>query len=169
MESREKTGKEWKIYLSTYLVPEEDSVAHLADKQMIEIEKKLDNIFLLAQTDKVLAQKMLIESGIKEDIPIVMDRIDWLTDLQTRVGQEETVKMLSLIRVFDNFMIGALSLAFMLGVSIIYSKIREKRENSKPVKKTDTKKTSSKKPVKKTAVKKTATKKPVVKKSVIKK
>jgi len=165
LKSREETGKEWKSYLATYLVPEEDSVAKLADKEMIELDKKLDAIFDMAVIDKVGAQKLLEQSKIKESIPSITDKVNWLTDLQTRVGQEETVKMLDLIRVFDNFMIGALALAIMLGGSILYSKIRERKENLAPVKKTATKKTTTKK----TAVKKTATKKPAVKKTVKKK
>ena len=152
MEAREQTDKEWKSYLATYLVPEEDSVAKLADKQMIEIDKKLDDIFKLAETDKAGAQKLLEQSKIKEELPLVTDRINWLTDLQTRVGQEETIKMLSLIRVFDNFMVGALALAIMLVGSIIYSIIRD-RKNAQPVKKTTKKITkkpiAKKKPIRK--------------------
>lgn len=152
MEAREQTDKEWKSYLATYLVPEEDSVAKLADKQMIEIDKKLDDIFKLAETDKAGAQKLLEQSKIKEELPLVTDRINWLTDLQTRVGQEETVKMLSLIKVFDNFMVGALALAIMLVGSIIYSIIRD-RKNTQPVKKTTKKITkkpiAKKKPIRK--------------------
>jgi len=151
MESREQTDKEWKAYLATYLVPEEDSVAKLADKQMIEIDEKLDDIFKLAETDKAGAQKLLEQSKIKEELPIVTDRINWLTDLQTRVGQEETVKMLSLIQTFDNFMIGALALAIMLAGSIIYSAVRDRKQQ--PVKKTTKKVTKKpipkKKPIRK--------------------
>jgi hypothetical protein len=169
LKSREETGKDWKAYLATYLVPEEDSVAHLADKEMIEVDKKLDEIFNLSMTDKTGAQKLLEQSKIKESLPSITDKVNWLTDLQTTVGQQETVKMLDLIRVFDNFMIGALALAIMLGGSIVYSKIRERKETEEPVKKSTTKKTVTKKsttktPVKKTVTKKTATKKPVKKK-----
>lgn len=152
MESREQTDKEWKSYLATYLVPDEDSVAKLADKQMIEIDEKLDDIFKLAETDKIGAQKLLEQSKIKEELPIVTDRINWLTDLQTKVGQEETVKMLSLIQTFDNFMIGALALAIMLGGSIIYSAIRD-RNKVEPVKKTAKKSVAKKKPTKKSVKK----------------
>jgi hypothetical protein len=146
LSAREETGKEWKSYLSTYLVPEEDSVAKLVDKQMVEIDEKLDNIFKLSETDKPASQKMLEQSGVKEELPLVTDRINWLTDLQTRVGQEETVKMLSLIKMFDNFMIGAMALAIMLAGSLIYAKFKEKKEaTTKPTKKTTTKKTATKK------------------------
>jgi len=160
LKSREETGKDWKAYLATYLVPEEDSVAHLADKEMEELDKKLDAIFSLASTDKAAAQKLLDESHIKESLPSITDKVNWLTDLQTRVGQEETVKMLSLISTFDNFMVGALALAMMLVGSIIYSVIRDRKEK-KPVKKTATKKKVTSK---KTATKKPATKKPTKKK-----
>jgi hypothetical protein len=155
LEAREETDKEWKSYLATYLVPEEDSVAKLADKQMIEIDEKLDDIFTLATTDKVSAQKMLEQSGIKEELPLVTDRINWLTDLQTRVGQEETVKMLDLIKMFDNFMIGAMALAIMLVGSIVYAKFKEGKETpTKSTKKVLTKKAVSKKPTKKPVKKK---------------
>lgn len=166
LDSREQTDKEWKAYLATYLVPEEDSVAKLADKQMIDIDEKLDDIFKTAATDKASAQKLLEQSGIKEELPLVTDRINWLTDLQTRVGQEETVKMLDLIKMFDNFMIGAMALAIMLAGSILYAKFRESRENTKPVTK---KKTTKKTPTKKPATKKTPTKKPVSKTPIKKK
>jgi len=153
LKSREETGKEWKAYLATYLVPEEDSVAHLADKEMVELDKKLDAVFSLAQVDKAGAQKLLDESKIKESLPSITDKVNWLTDLQTRVGQEETVKMLSLIATFDNFMIGALALAVMLAGSILYSVIRDRKEKQ-PVKKTTKKPTTKKKPVKKPVKKK---------------
>jgi hypothetical protein len=153
LKSREETDKEWKSYLATYLVPEEDSVAKLADKQMVEIDKKLDDIFKSAETDKVTAQKLLEQSRIKEELPLVTERINWLTDLQTRVGQEETVKMLNLIRMFDNFMIGAMALAIMLAGSILYAKFKEKKEAA-PTKTKSTKKTTTKKLVKKPIKKK---------------
>jgi hypothetical protein len=154
LKSREETGKDWKAYLATYLVPEEDSVAHLADKEMVEVDKKLDVIFELAQTDKAGAQKLLEQSKIKESLPPITDKVNWLTDLQTRVGQEETIKMLNLIKLFDNFMIGALALAVMLVGSILYSAIRD-RKNTQPTKKTTTKKPAAKKkPVKKPIKKK---------------
>jgi hypothetical protein len=150
LENRETTDKEWKLYLSTYLVPEEDSVAKLVDKQMVEMDKKLDEIFDLAKVNKIEAQKLLEESKIKEELPLITDRINWLTDLQTRVGQAETIKMLDQIQIFDNFMIGAVALALMLLGSIIYSVIRDKKEAKvvKPIKRKTTKK-PIKKPIKK--------------------
>ena len=84
-----------------------------------------------------------------------------MTDLQTRVGQEETVKMLSLISMFDNFMIASMALAIMLAGSILYSKIKEKKENKVVSKrKPTTKKQVGKKPASKPSTKKkVATKK----------
>jgi hypothetical protein len=157
LKAREETGKDWKAYLATYLVPEEDSVAHLADKEMVEVDKKLDAVFDLAKTDKVAAQKLLDESKIKESLPSITDKVNWLTDLQTRVGQEETVKMLSLIATFDNFMIGSLALAVMLAGSILYAAIRDRKEKQ-PVKKV------TKKVIKRPTTKKKPVKKPIKKK-----
>ena len=155
LEARERTDKEWKAYLATYLVPEEDSVAKLADKEMVDMDKKLDAIFSLALSDKPAAQKLLNESKIKESLPSITDKVNWLTDLQTRVGQEETIKMLSLISMFDNFMIAAMALAIMLAGSILYSKIKEKKENKVVSKrKPTTKKQVGKKPVSKPSTKK---------------
>jgi hypothetical protein len=152
LKSREETGKDWKAYLATYLVPEEDSVAHLADKQMVEVDQKLDAVFSLAQTDKVGAQQLLDQSKIKETLPSITDKINWLTDLQTRVGQEETVKMLNLISTFDNFMVGSLALAVMLAGSILYAAIRDRKEKQpikKSTKKVIKKPVTKKKPIKK--------------------
>jgi hypothetical protein len=152
LKAREETGKDWKSYLATYLVPEEDSVAHLADKQMVDVDQKLDAVFSLAQTDKIGAQQLLDQSKIKETLPSITDKINWLTDLQTRVGQEETVKMLNLIATFDNFMIGSLALAVMLAGSILYSAIRDRKEkqpSKKTTKKVTKKPATKKKPVKK--------------------
>jgi len=148
LKARVETGKDWKAYLATYLVPEEDSVAHLADKEMVEVDKKLDAVFDLAETDKVAAQKLLEQSKIKEALPSITDKVNWLTDLQTKVGQEETVKILNLISTFDNFMIGSLALAVMLAGSILYAAIRDKKEKQ-PSKKTTKKPVTKKKPVKK--------------------
>ena len=152
LKSREETSKDWKAYLATYLVPEEDSVAHLADKEMEEVDKKLDAIFNLSQTDKVGAQQLLEQSKIKEALPSITDKVNWLTDLQTRVGQEETVKMLNLISTFDNFMIGSLALAVMLAGSILYAAIRDRKEKQpakKATKKATKKPATKKKPIKK--------------------
>jgi len=162
LKSREQTDKDWKAYLATYLVPEEDSVAKLADKEMVDVDEKLDAIFSLALSDKKAAQKLLNESNIKQTLPSITDKVNWLTDLQTRVGQAETVKMLSLISMFDNFMIAAMALAIMLAGSILYSKIKENRDGKVSTKK----KTTSKKQVGKKSTSKTSTKKKVATKKI---
>lgn len=154
LEAREVTGKDWNAYLATYLVPQEDSMAKLANAQMISIDKKLDEVFRIAEFNKDSAQHLLVQSKIKEELPSITAKINWLTDLQTRVGQQETVKMLNLISLFDNFMIGAMALAIMLAGSVGYSMIKSKKEV-----------TSNKKTNKKVAAKK----KPATKKKTSKK
>ena len=51
------------------------------------VDQKLDKIFELSEIDKTKSQELLEVSNIKEDLPYITDRINWLTDLQTRVGQ----------------------------------------------------------------------------------
>jgi len=155
LQVRVQTQKMWDTYKSTYLAPDEDSVAKITEVQMVKIDKDLDQVFEKAATDKQGALKLIETLHIKEQLSPILDNVNWLTDLQTRVGAEETAKVLSLLNIFDNFMIAALALSLMLVGSIIYSAVREKKEqNKKPVKKTAVKKPASKTPAKKPVAKK---------------
>jgi hypothetical protein len=148
LQVREETKKMWEEYKATYLVSEEDSVCKLADAEMIQTDKTIDEIY--ANTNN----KSFCDSTLKQlkyKIPSITEKCNFLLDLQLRVGQEETKKMLNLVKVFGNFMIGAIAIAIMLLGSIIYSKIRERKENKQQTKKT-TKKTT-KKPIKKAKAK----------------
>jgi len=140
LQVREETKKMWEEYKATYLVSEEDSVCKLADAEMIQTDKTIDEIY--ANTNN----KSFCDSTLKQlkyKIPSITEKCNFLLDLQLRVGQEETKKMLNLVKVFGNFMIGAIAIAIMLLGSIIYSKIRERKENKQQPKKT------TKKPIKK--------------------
>jgi hypothetical protein len=166
---RKETQKMWDEYKATYLAPSEDSAVKIADVKMIELDKKIDNLFILAETDKAKADSSLKSGTLKDDARSIADDVNFLLDLQLRVGKEETLKMLNIVKIFGNFMTGAIALALMLLGSIVYSSYRERKENSQPVEK-ETKKSSVKKSTtKKPAVKKPATKKPAVKKPVKKK
>jgi hypothetical protein len=166
---RKETQKMWDEYKATYLAPDEDSVVKIADVKMIELDKKMDNLFLLADTDKSKADSLLKLGTLRDDSRSIADDVNFLLDLQLRIGKEETLKMLNIVKIFGNFMTGAIALALMLLGSIVYSSYRERKENSQPVEK-ETKKSSNKKTAtKKPAVKKPATKKPAVKKPVKKK
>lgn len=167
LQTRAKTQKMWDSYKNTYLAPDEDSMVKLTEKLMIKMDKDLDIVFDSASINKEVALKMIDSLRLKEQLGPIMDNVNDLTDLQTRVGAEETIKMLSLLSIFDNFMIAALALAFMLIGSIIYSAIRDKKEQSKIlVKKTPVKRAiRDKKEQIKIPVKKTPVKRAIVKKT----
>lgn len=147
---RDETNKMWEQYKATYLVAEEDSVCKLADAEMIEVDKKINEIFANSN-DKEYCYNELKQ--LKFKITSVADKCNYLLDLQLRIGEEETKNMLTLVGIFGNFMIGAISLAIMLLGSILYSAIRVRKENKEVTKKPTTKK-PTKKPIKK-AIKKT--------------
>jgi hypothetical protein len=142
---REVTKKMWEEYKSTYLVSEEDSVCKLADAEMIEVDNKIDKIFSNANNKEYCYNEL---EQLKFKIPSITEKCNFLLDLQLRVGQDETKNMLKLVKVFANFMIGAISIAIMLLGSIIYSIIRNSKKDKPMIKKAITKKTI-KKPIKK--------------------
>jgi hypothetical protein len=150
LQVRKETQKMWDAYKATYLAPEEDSVVKLADAEMIEVDQIIDDIY--ANSNNRIYADSLLNSSLREKAESVADKCNFLLDLQLRVGKEETEKMLSLVNIFGNFMVGAISLAMMLLGSIIYSSIRDKRD-SKVVSKRPVKK-PIKKPIKKAAAKK---------------
>jgi hypothetical protein len=129
---REETKKMWEEYKSTYLVPEEDSVCKLADIEMIQVDRTIDEIFANANNKDYCDIRL---NELKSQIKSITFKCNFLLDLQLKIGQEETKNMLNLVKVFGNFMIGAISIAIMLLGSIIYSTIRNKKEIKKPVKK----------------------------------
>jgi hypothetical protein len=139
----------WNQYTSTYLVDSEAEMVKKVNLEMDELDKTVD--FILTSSDTVKVKSIIISDKFNADINMAMNDLNWLIDIQTQVGQEETVKMILLLGNFSNFMIGALSLAIIMLGSIIFSALK-KEEIVKPTK-------SKKKPV----VKKPITKKPVAK------
>jgi hypothetical protein len=148
----------WSRYTKTYLV---DSEAKMVDKvniEMAELDKTID--FVLTSPDTVEVRSIITSDKFNADMNTAMNDLNWLLDLQTQVGQEETSKMISLLGNFSNFMIGAISLAFIMLGSILYPIIFNKDKTpAKPVRKG---RVAAKKPTtRKPAVRKPAVKKPV--------
>jgi len=139
----------WNQYTSTYLVDSEAEMVKKVNLEMDELDKTVD--FILTSSDTVKVKSIIISDKFNADINMAMNDLNWLIDIQTQVGQEETVKMILLLGNFSNFMIGALSLAIIMLGSIIFSALK-KEEIVKPTK-------SKKKPV----AKKPVAKKPVAK------
>jgi hypothetical protein len=157
----------WSQYTSTYLVDSEAKMVEKVRVEMAELDQTID--IILTSPDTVKVKSIVMSDKFNAQMNTAMNDINWLLDLQTEVGQEETMKMISLLRNFSNFMIGAIALAFIMLGSIIYPKIFNKdKVPAKPVRKTRAaaaKRTTTRKP----AVRKPTARKPVAPKPVAKK
>jgi hypothetical protein len=143
----------WSQYTSTYLVDSEAEMVKKVNLEMDELDKTVD--FILTSSDTVKIKSIITSDKFNADINTAMNDLNWLIDIQTQVGQEETVKMIILLGNFSNFMIGALSLAIIMLGSIIYSVLKkdEPIKNTRARKNTTTKrkipvKTPAKTPIK---------------------
>ena len=129
----------WSQYTSTYLVDSEAKMVKKVNLEMDELDKTVD--FVLTSSDTVKIKSIITSDKFNADINTAMNDLNWLIDIQTQVGQEETVKMIILLGNFSNFMIGALSLAIIMLGSIIYSVLKkdEPIKNTRARKNTTTK------------------------------
>lgn len=157
---KEQTQKEWEQYKATYLTPEEAALVEHAQKGMDEADALVNTLLEKAVTDREAVDSILKTGILSEKITPVLDDTNALLELQTKVGKEETVKMIELLKNFSNFMIGALALAIVLLGSIVYPMIKKPKEQPK---------TRRKAPVKKAPVRKPAAKKPTTTRRTVKK
>jgi hypothetical protein len=148
---KEQTQKEWEQYKSTYLTPEEAILVEHAQKGMDEADALVNMLLEKAVTDREAVDSILKTGILSEKITPVLDDTNALLELQTKVGKEETVKMIELLKNFANFMMGALALAVVLLGSIIYPMLKKPQPAPK---------TRRKAPVKKPAARKPAARKP---------
>jgi hypothetical protein len=153
LEQRIERDTLWNRYTSTYLVESEAKMVDKVNAEMADLDKTIDFILTSADTNKV--KSIITSDAFNAEMNATMNDINWLLDLQTEVGQAETMKMIDLLNNFSNFMIGAISLAFIMLGSILYPKIFKDKTPAKPVRKT---RATTKKPVaRKPAAKKPAT------------
>lgn len=157
---KEQTQKEWEQYKATYLTPEEAALVAHAQKGMDEADALVNTLLEKAVTDREAVDSILKTGILSEKITPVLDDTNALLELQTKVGKEETVKMIELLQNFSNFMMGALALAIVLLGSIVYPMIKKPVEQPKTRRKAPVKKAPAKKPV----AKKTTTTRKTVKK-----
>ena len=109
LEQRIERDTLWNRYTKTYLVESEAKMVEKVNTEMAELDKTIDFILTSPDTSKV---KLIITSdAFNSTMNTTLNDINWLLDLQTQVGQEETTKMIELLNNFSNFMIGAISLA----------------------------------------------------------
>jgi hypothetical protein len=157
---KEQTQKEWEQYKSTYLTPEEAVLVEHAQKGMDEADALVNTLLEKAVTDREAVDSILKTGILREKITPVLDDTNALLELQTKVGKEETVKMIELLKNFSNFMMGALALAIVLLGSIVYPMIKKPKEQPKTRRTPAKKKPAARKP----AAKKTTTTRRTVKK-----
>ena len=162
LSQRKYTDSVWVAYKSTYLTPEETALVGKTDMLMNEADSYTDMLLTKAKTQPELVNDLVKSGELKRKVSLVLDNLNELIELQTRVGKEETDKMSGILTQFNNFMIGVLSLALIMLGSIVYPMIRDRKKGNtedKPVKVTTTK------PRGRTTKKTTTTKKPTTKKT----
>jgi hypothetical protein len=157
---KEQTQKEWEQYKATYLTPEEAVLVAHAQKGMDEADALVNTLLEKAVTDREAVDSILKTGILTEKITPVLDDTNALLELQTKVGKEETIKMIELLKNFSNFMMGALALSIVLLGSIVYPMIKKPAEQPKTRRTPAKKKPAAKKPV----AKKTTTTRKTVKK-----
>ena len=163
-EQKRYTDSVWVAYKSTYLTPEETALVGKTDMLMNEADSYTDMLLTKAKTQPELINDLVKSGELKRKVSLVLDNLNELIELQTRVGKEETDKMADILEQFNNFMIGTLSLALIMLGSIIYPMIRDRKTNK--VEEKPTKTTRSKTTTKKPTTKRTTTKKPTTKRTI---
>jgi hypothetical protein len=138
----------WSRYKSTYLVESEAKMVAKVDGDMEELDDLIKEI--LTTSDTLRAKQIINSDNFQKKITTTLNDINWLLDLQTEIGKQETIKMLDLLKNFSTFMIGAIALAFVMLGSILFQKFRKEPQPLKAEKRTSTKrKVVFKKPTRK--------------------
>lgn len=165
MEQRKYTDSIWVAYKSTYLTPEETVLVGKTDMLMDDADSYTDMLLEKAKTQPEIMNDIIKSGELKRKVSLVLNNLNKLIELQTKVGKDETDKMRTILKHFNNFMVGVLSLALIMLGSIIYPMIRDRKSNKveeKPTKVTTRTKTTTKKPT----TKRTTTKKPTTKRTI---
>jgi hypothetical protein len=151
---RNETSIMWEKY-KLLAGEKEKEIVERTDNNMKEVDQFVDMLIEKSETDPAYVDAIIQKGELFEKIDPILEDINYLTDLQTEVGTEQTNVMLELLKKFSNFMIGALSLAMIMLGSIIYSSLKKDQPvKSIGSKKTNTKTTKGKTPTK-TPIKKT--------------
>ena len=147
----------WAAYLKCEMSPEEQKIVDKVNNEIKEADDVIDELVENVEDNKNLAETdSLVKSGEIDDlINPIMDNTNALIDLQSSEGTILVHEIQDLLKTFSNFMVGVLALAFILLANVIMKFIKDKKEASKPIRKTSVKK--------KPAVKKPVVKKPIKK------
>lgn len=151
---RRETSKMWEDYKLIASESEKDVVDRV-DANMEEVDRLVDMLIQLADRDPDYVDSIVRNGILFNKINPILEDINYLTDLQTEKGTEQTDIMLKLLSMFSSFMVGALALAIIMLGSIVYPIIKKEPEPKKrvraPVKKPVARKTTvaRKTPIKK--------------------
>jgi hypothetical protein len=146
----------WAAYLKCEMSPEEQKIVDKVNNEIKEADDVIDELVENVEDNKNLAETdSLVKSGEIDDlINPIMDNTNALIDLQSSEGTILVHEIQDLLKTFSNFMVGVLALAFILLANVIMKFIKDKKEASKPIRKTPVKKRPVvKKPVKRTTKK----------------
>lgn len=150
---RRETSKMWEEYKLIASETDKDIIDRV-DVNMEEVDNLVDMLIQLAGRDPGYVDSIVKNGILFSKIDPILDDINYLTDLQSEKGTEQTNIMLQLLSRFSNFMIGALALAIVMLGSILYPILKKEPEPKR------TTRASTKKPV----AKKSTTTKPRTKK-----
>lgn len=148
---KESRDSVWTAYTATKMVPEEQKLVDKINDDSEEVDDIIEDIIKDVENDRNSKEvDSIIKSGvIEKKITPIMNNINLLIDLQSKEGEKLADEMKVVMYTFSNFMIGVLSLSFVLLGTLIYDFIKTK--SVKPVRKTPVKR---KPPVKRTTTKK---------------
>ena len=146
---RRETSKMWEDYKLIASESEKDVVDRV-DANMQEVDQMVDMLIELADRDPNYVDSIVRNGILFNKINPILEDINYLTDLQTEKGTEQTNVMLELLSKFSSFMIGALALAIIMLGSIVYPMLKKepqpKRRGRAPAKKPAVRKSAAKKP-----------------------
>jgi hypothetical protein len=149
---RRETSKMWEDYKLIASESEKDIVDRV-DANMQEVDQMVDMLIELADRDPNYVDSVVKNGILFNKIDPILEDINYLTDLQTEKGTEQTNIMLKLLSMFSSFMIGALALAIIMLGSVVYPMVKKepepKRKVRAPAKKPVAKKPTTRKPVSK--------------------
>jgi hypothetical protein len=150
---RRETSKMWEEYKLIASESDKDIIFRV-DASMQEVDQLVDMLIELSDRDPGYVDSVVKNGILFNKIKPILNDINYLTDLQSEKGTEQTNIMLELLSRFSNFMIGALALAIVMLGSILYPMIKKEPQPKRRTRAT------AKKPV----AKKPATRKPTTRK-----
>jgi hypothetical protein len=144
----------WAKYLKCEMSAEEKTLVDRVNLEVKIADALVDPLIQSVKEGKNLKMvDSIVRSGeVDKVINPAMDDINLLIDLQSKEGADIIKTMQDTLKTFSSFMIGVLALAFVLLGTLIVDFIKQKKLESKPVRRV--RKTTKKAPVKKTVTKK---------------